>query len=201
MKKPTDLGTKLESTGFVKLKPGGHKMIIKNFAETQSSTGKDMVVLTLDTCPDDIQPYYFKQLFDNQQDGKKKWNRAGMDYIVEYTASGEIMGKYDKFLNAVEKSNGGQQIPWGASSAELLNFFIGKVVGVVYRERENLYNGKIYTNAEISAYCPVGELKNQPVPEKITLTNIPTAGYSTPSYGDSNGFSTLADDMEELPFA
>lgn len=206
MHKPNGLGTQVSKKPYVKIRLGGHKLLIKNIIEGKSKQGKDMLTIQFDTTPDDEQPFYFSQEYKNAPEDKKKWSRVGTDYIVQTNAEGNVTWKFDSFIDSFQKSNPNIQIPWERSSGEIINTFLGKAIGGVFGEYESEYNGKIYTNIELKGYCPINEVRNQPVPEKRVIkstgyNNVANTYGMYPQPSPNDGFMNVPGKIdEELPF-
>jgi len=68
---------------------GGHKLIIKQISEKQSSTGKPMIVVLFDFADDDKQPGYFSEQFANDIRPDKKWPNQATQYVLTEDADGK----------------------------------------------------------------------------------------------------------------
>lgn len=65
MNKPNNYDKTQANGDFTPVELGGHKLVIKQVNETQSGTGKPMIVVLFDFADDDKQPGYFWNQFAN----------------------------------------------------------------------------------------------------------------------------------------
>ena len=91
MQKPNNYDN--TTTGdFTPVTPGGHHLIIKKVEESQTKTGKDMIIVAFDMAAGDSQPNYVSKLFADDIRPDKKWPRVGRQYIVVTDDSGTGSG-------------------------------------------------------------------------------------------------------------
>ena len=172
------------STGdFTPVTPGGHHMIIKQVKESQSKTGKPMLVVAVDMAPNDSQPLYFSKLFEEDNRPEKKWPHAGTIYVVSVDDKGQCTRNFKTFITCFEKSNN-VQTTWG-DGAQFTNQFAGKKIGGVFGRVEEEYNGERRTRCLLRWFCednradsakaPADKLLDQgaaPAPAGFTVVNL-----------------------------
>lgn len=172
------------STGdFTPVTPGGHHLIIKQVKESQSKTGKPMLVVAVDMAPNDSQPLYFSKLFEEDNRPEKKWPHAGTIYVVSVDDKGQCTRNFKTFITCFEKSNN-VQTTWG-DGAQFTNQFAGKKIGGVFGRVEEEYNGERRTRCLLRWFCednradsakaPADKLLDQgaaPAPAGFTVVNL-----------------------------
>ena len=150
----------------VALTPGGHKCVIKRVEETQSQSGKDMLVIYFDTSAEDTQPGFFSTQFANAQKNPKKdpvWR--GKSYLVTEGEYGPANLK--RFTTAVEDSNEGFQVAWGNAFASC---FKEKKVGIIFRMEEYTTDtGEIRASVKPFRFCNYSKAFEQDVPARKNL--------------------------------
>lgn len=194
---------------YEQLSAGGHKCRIVRAVETKSQTGKQMLVVNLDTTEDDVQPLFFTNRYVRDKREEKKWP-CKMYIILE----GEYAeGNLNRFLGAVEKSNDTFH-PEPGKDLDPQKFTDLKV-GTVFRQEE-------YTKSDLTVgmsvkpfrWCSYDKAPEQEVPKPKLLPTSDTdptrfvpewqktqTATVTPSRA---GFMDIpADALEEegLPFA
>lgn len=198
MQKPNNYDNTKASGEFTPIALGGHHLIIKKVEESQTKTGKDMIVVAFDMAPGDSQPNYFSKAFADDIRPDKKWPRAGRQYIVVNTDEGVCSRSFKTFINCVERSNNGFEVQWGDGFAQQ---FKGKRIGGVFGEVENEYNGKTSMRHELRWFCDDSKADSASVPQPRYLPNSNTT-VSAPATTAVNGFVNIAGtiDEEEIPF-
>ena len=180
---------------------GGHYCTIVGVKETQSSNGKDMIVVAFDFAQQDKQPGYFNDAFqnDSRPKGEKKWPYAGTSWIMvnDYENPNKTSRKFKTFCTCVEESNN-YEIKWGGSNWE--QQFKGKKIGAVYGEEENEYNGKTFMRSAFKWFCKWDAVKDARIPNPKYLSNNNTSGGAAPA-ADNNEWMNVPDNAdEEIPF-
>lgn len=193
MKKPNGYDEARESGSFTPVELGGHYAVIKQVTERETSTGKPMIVVLFDFAPEDKQPGYFVDAFDNDNREDKKWPFAGSKYIMvqDYQDANKTSRQFKTFCSCVEKSNS-MTIKWGGS--DWGKQFKGKKVGVIYGEEEHEYDGETSMRRLPKFFCAV---------DKVPTATTPTPKYLTrdaaaPAPQTIAGVTVIPDD--EIPF-
>ena len=184
-----------QTSGYTPADLGGHKAIIKQVAERQSSTGKPMVVVLFDFDQSDRQPGYFSEKFKADDRLEKKWPYAGTKYIMvnDYADASKTSKDFKTFCTCFENSNG-CQMSWGGNWAAQ---FKNRKIGVVFGEEESEYNGDTSMRVVPRWFCDYDKADSQPIPKPKYLKKKAAAMPAT----DSQGFMNLAAfEEEELPF-
>ena len=142
---------------------GGHKLIVKGVKERQNSKGGDMLVVAYDFASNDHQPGYFKKMFDADIRPEKQWPFLGTKYINVNDMQGNCSRDFKAFITSVERSNPGFVVDWDA-----VNFgeqFKSKMLGGVFGEVHDCYNGNEYTRVELRWFCDLANAPSAKVPE------------------------------------
>lgn len=193
MKKPNNYDSTQASGDFTPLSTGGHHLIIKKVEESQTKTGKDMIVVAFDTAAGDSQPNYFAEQFASDIRPDKKWPRTGRQYIVTEDNDGNCSRSFKTFITCVEKSNNGFITQWGDDFAtQFKNKRIGGVFGIV----ESEYQGKTTKRTELRWFCDDAKADTANVPDpKLLPNNNKTVGVPAPT-----DFMTVTGDDDEIPY-
>ena len=107
MQKPNNYEETQAQGEWTPVELGGHKMVIKQVSEKQSQNGKPMIVVLFDFAPDDKQPNYFMDSFQNDSRPDKKWSNQGTQYILTEDQDGKCSRSFKTFCTCVENSNTG----------------------------------------------------------------------------------------------
>lgn len=197
MNKPNGYDEARAAGEFIPVDLGGHYAVVKQVAEKQSSTGKDMIVVLFDFCAPDKQPNYFSKMFENDDRPDKKWPFAGSKYIMvlDYNDGSKTSRQFKTFCTCVEKSNN-YTIKWGGK--DWAAQFKNKKIGIVFGEEEQEYEGKITTRRVPKWFCSFDSALDQKIPEKKFLENVPLQ-QAPPQTQDS--FINIPEGVdEEIPF-
>jgi len=182
---------------------GGHYATVLQVTETQSSTGKDMIVVVFDLAKQDKQPGRFRAQFDNDDRNDKKWPYAGTMYIMvnDYQDASKTSRNFKTFCTAVEHSNN-MQIAWGGN--DWAKQFKGKKVGVVYGEVETEYNGEVKMRRNPRWFCSWDKVADTQVPNPKYLNGsgpAAPASESAPAQASPDGFLNVPEGADdEIPF-
>lgn len=197
MQKPNNYDN--TTTGdFTPVTPGGHHLIIKKVEESQTKTGKDMIIVAFDMAAGDSQPNYVSKLFADDIRPDKKWPRVGRQYITVTDDSGNTSRSFKTFITCVEKSNSGFVTQWGDAFAQQ---FKNKRIGGVFGMVENEYNGKVTNRCELRWFCADDKADGANIPTPKTLPNNNRVVNAPASSGQIDGFLSIPDGMdEEIPF-
>lgn len=168
MFKPEGYDEARASGEFIPVTPGGHYCIIKKVEETQSKTGKDMIVVYFDFAPKDSQPEYFMKQFRDDTRDDKKWPFAGRKYIMvnDYKDKSKTSRKFKTFCSCVENSNNNFVVQWGDDWG---GQFVGKQIGAVYGKEEQEYDGNVTMRCLPRYFCKVSAVESAAVPEERLL--------------------------------
>ena len=131
MIKPKDFDQIIAYGEFKPLELGGHICQIMQVDETQSRNGKLMLVISLDTAPQDAQPGYYAEQYRADDRPYKKWGCRVFQLV--YDNEGKTSKGFKTFITAVEKSNEGFQVEWGDGFAAC---FKGRLIGGVFGREE-----------------------------------------------------------------
>jgi len=181
--------------GFTPVELGGHYCMIKQVAERQSSTGKDMIVVVFDFVKPDSQEGYFMEQFKNDVREDKKWPFAGSKYIMvnDYQDPSKTSRQFKSFCTCVENSNG-YQIQWGGK--DWAAQFKGKKIGAVFGAEEHEYDGKTSMRHLVRYFCSLDAVKDAKVPEaKLLMTK------AKPNNMSADDFVNVPEGSDEvIPF-
>lgn len=153
MKKPA--GYENASTGLWEpLEVGGHFLTILGAKETESKSGRDMLVIQYDTSSKDKQPAYFTS---NHTKGKYY---QGTSYIVLGEEDWAVQS-LKRFLTAVEESNPGFNFDWDNP-----NCLKGKSVGGVFGLEDYLNDkGEVRTSTKLRWWCKNDSVEGASIPK------------------------------------
>lgn len=191
MLKPKDFDQITAYGEFKPLELGGHVCQIMQVDETQSRTGKPMLVISLDTAPQDAQPSYYAEMYRADDRPDKKWGCRVFQLV--YDNEGKTSRGFKTFITAVEKSNPGFQVQWGDEFAAC---FKNRLVGGVFgKEQYKNSAGELKWSTKCVQFRSVEAIQSGvEVPkDKYLDGNHPT---TQPSAADIQ----LTDDDEDLPF-
>lgn len=188
MFKPNDYDNVQASGEFVPVTPGGHYCVIKKVEETQSKTGKPMIVVYFDFTERDMQAGYFMNSYTEDTREDKTWPFAGRKYIMvnDFRDSTKTSRQFKTFCSCVEKSNDKFIVQWGNDWGKQ---FAGKLIGAVYGREESEYNGNVTMRCLPKYFCQIDAVANAKTPEDKYLA--PKA--ETPAFDDVLN-------SEDLPF-
>lgn len=196
--KPKDYDT-VQAYGEIQpIQLGGHIMTIMRVEIKKSKKGNDMLVIYADTAPEDKQPGYYSEQWQNDTRKDKKWGCIA--YQVITAQDGSTSRGFKGFVTAVEDSNTGFATQWGEGFEEC---FKGKRVGAVFGEQDYLNNeNELRTSRKIFSFRSVQAIiDGVDVPDRKELpTPKVTAGMGNPyTPRGQQGFSVIPTD-DDLPF-
>lgn len=195
MQKPNNYDNVQAAGDFIPLDLGGHICIVKQIEEKKSSTGKDMIVISLDTDVSDKQPKYYENQFRNDIRPNKKWGCVVYQLVLDN--EGNTNKGLKTFITSVEKSNPGFKVVWGDGFTAC---FKNKLVGAIFGREEYL---NASNEKKMATKCfffrSVDAIKSGvPIPEdRLLNTSFTSSNQPT----GSDGFMNIPDGIdEELPF-
>lgn len=192
MIKPADYDRVTAYGEFAPLELGGHICQIMSVEETTSSTGKDMLLISLDTAPQDKQPGYYMDQWKNDDRPDKKWGCRVFQLVLD--KDGNTNRGLKTFITAVERSNPGFQVQWGDGFASC---FKNRLVGGVFgREQYQNSYGDLKWSTKCVQFRSVEAIqKGVDVPEDRYLS------VQRPQQNPAAGFANLPDISDgDLPF-
>ena len=179
MFKPNNYDSTKVAGEFEKINVGGHYMTIKKVAERQNKNGGDMIVVAFDFDMRDKQQDYFKTQFMDDVRPDKKWPYAGTQYINVLDAKGNCSKNFKTFCTCVENSNPGFTIDWDAK--DFGKQFAGKMIGGVFGEVENEYNGKTSLRVQLRWFVNYKDAGNAKAPDVRLLPQTAPATAPAPA--------------------
>ena len=153
-----------ELSRFEPVRLGGHYAIIKNVTETKTTSGIDMIVVSVDFTSRDEQAGYFSKAYANDTRENKKWPFSGRKCIIvnDFFDSEKASRQFKIFCLCVEKSND-YKIQWDLP--DWGKQFIDKKIGVVYGEEEQEFNGETSMRRLPKWFCQYDNVSAQRVPD------------------------------------
>lgn len=193
MKKPGDWENVKVYENRKKLPAGGYICEVKKCEETTSSTGKEMVKVAFEIAEGEFKGYFmdeFTRAKEYKQDAK--WPYAGTKWILTKDEEGNTNRLLKAFVTSIEAEN--VKVEWNDNFRKSVQ---GALLGVVFRNEENEYEGVHYWRAVPCFFC--------------SCEDIRTNNYNTPADKplDVPGASlSRADDLpdsfqaveEDIPF-
>lgn len=213
MKKPTDYDQTRAHADYTPLPPDGYVCVIKSVEEVQSSTGREMLKITLDIHEGEYKEYYISA-YTRRSDINKKW--GCYRYLLIYTQDGKTDSRFKRFIECVERSNAGFTPMWGERFGQS---FQGKLIGCVFRREEfNGNDGQAHWSIKPYSFYTVDDIRNGDFaipkdkqlqkPEQSSWQPTPSQNWQSAPPQDQQmsmrtsnvpvGFDTVDDD--DLPF-
>lgn len=170
------------------LPAGGHIMKILRAEVRQNKNGADMLVLTMDVAEGTQYDGFFRREY-NARNMTDKWPVGGMMYQSLTDQNGDANPRFKGLIKAIEQSNLNYAWNWDELTLK------GKLIGIIYREEDREYQGRVYTDTKPMACCAAGDALDKEAPRRKELdrTATPTSAATT-----NSGFTQVDDD--ELPF-
>lgn len=169
------------------LPAGGHIMKILRAEVKQNKNNADMLVLTMDVAEGSQYDGFFRKQY-NARNMQDRWPAGGMMYQSLTDQEGNTNPRFKGLITAVEQSN--PQYAWNWDELTLK----GKLIGIIYREEDRAYNGRVYTDTKPMACCAASDALEKPVPRRKELDQTAASAVAA----QNNGFTEVQDD--ELPF-
>ena len=181
LNKPADYEAAQAYGEFTPIALGGHIMRIMGVEVVKSSTGREMLKISLDTASDDSQPAYFAEKYRADTRADKKW--GCVMYQLVYDEQGATNRGFKTFVTSVEESNPGFKVAWGAAFESCLK---DKRVGAIFREEEYEKNdGTVGKSTKPFAFRSVETSKaGEEIPEPKRLNKPTGGGMPQSSYGN-----------------
>ena len=133
--KPANWETTPEMTGeFLTLPAGGYVCKIVNAEESETSTGKECLILRIDISEGEYQNFFTNQ-YQNDTRQTPLWPNGG---IYRQITEGSSLGFFKGMISAIEKSNKGYKWDWNPESLK------NKLVGIIFQKEEYLGNDGTY---------------------------------------------------------
>lgn len=197
--KPSDYETAASYDSDVSRLPAGcYVCKVLKMEEAVAQSGKQMVVMYYDIAEGEHAGYYDQQYKrEKQSSSEAKWR--GKYYLFPYTKDGFTNPSFKGALTCIEKSNMGFKVIWP------LNFdmFKGKLIGLLFREEDVLWEGRVITTVRPCAARTVDDIRNDrcTIPKKKELNNG-QGGQSAnaQSVYSTQEFTPTTVDTDELPF-
>lgn len=164
MQKPNNYDTTKAAGEYEPINLGGHKMVIKQVAEKESKNGLKMLVILFDFAEGDEQEGYFMKQFADDIRPDKKYPNAGTNYMVVDQTAEYGVRNLKTFNTCVEKSNPGFAVQWGDNFCQQ---FKGKLIGGIFRIRNDIYNGKPFKKRELAWFRSLEGIKDVDVPNEV----------------------------------
>lgn len=191
MIKPNDFDTTLAYGEFTPLELGGHICKIMNVEEVTSRTNKPMIIISLDTAPQDKQPGYYAEQYRADDRPDKKWGCRVWQLVFDN--EGKTNRGLKTFITAVEKSNPGFNVQWGDNfRACFKNRLVGGIFG---REQYMKADGTTAWSTKCFQFRSVEAIQKGveiPADRLLPSRNIDTS--------PADDFSKITDDDGDLPF-
>ena len=203
MQKPNDYEQVQAYGEFTPLKLGGHICRIMQVEETRSTTGKDMLKISLDIAEGD-QKGYFEQQYKSDTRSDKKW--GCVVYQLIHDANGGTNRGFKSFVTSAENSNPNFKAAWPNNFAAC---FKDKLIGGVFGREQYLNQaGEKKLATKCFFFRSADAIRaGVEVPEDRLLPE--NSGYNTgyaPGYmpvPGTDGFMNIPDGSignDELPF-
>lgn len=197
MQKPSNYNETQAQGEWIPVELGGHKMIVKQVSEKKSQSSKDMIVVLFDFAPDDKQPNYFMDSFNNDTRQDKKWSNQATQYILTEDADGKCSRQFKTFCTCVENSNPGFEC-WKNDQFDFAGIK-GKKIGGVFGEQMDFYNGEEKKKRVLRWFCSIDKVADATIPEMSETKAYKERHTSAPTSTDE--FMNIPDGIdEELPF-
>ena len=198
MQKPTNYDTTKAAEEFEPINLGGHKMVIKQVSEKESKSGLKMLVILFDFAEGDEQEGYFMKQFADDIRPDKKYPNAGTNYMVIDQNTEYGTKNLKTFHKCVEKSNPGFEVKWGD---EYCQQFKGKLIGGIFRIRNDIYNGNPFKKRELARFRSLEGIKDVDVPNEVNSKEYDEYLRAKAIEESGTGFIDVPEGIqEELPF-
>ena len=192
MQKPTNYENTQTIQERTPAEVGGHYLRIIRVVEMKNKNGGDMIMIGYDFAANDKQAGLYQKEFEaNTDTANRKWPIGGRNYMNVYDQNGQCSKSFKGFCESVEQSNPGFKIDWNL--ADWGSQFSKKLVGCVYGNVENEYNGKCYLRSQLRWFVPNDKVASAKAPKDKYLNN-----NTQPQAANTFNPKTIPD--EDLPF-
>ena len=192
MKRPDDWDEVRAYENRKALPAGGYICEVKKCEETESSTGKPMIKVAFEIAEGEFKGYFmdeFTRAKEYKQDAK--WPYAGTKWILTQDEEGKTSRMLKAFVTSIEAEN--VKVEWNDKFGKSVQ---GALLGVVFRDEENEYNGACYWRAVPCFFCSCEDIRennyNVPSPKSLSGSTMPAQ--------DLPGPADFAAAEEEIPF-
>ena len=196
MQKPNNFDETKAGGEYTPIELGGHHLVIKQVEETTSKNGKSMLKIFFDFAKNDRQPGYMTEEYKNDIRADKKWPHAGTQYILTEDSDGNCSKSFKSFMSCFERSNNCTAI-WGDKFAAQ---FKNKIIGGVFGQVENEYNGQRKMRNELRWFCSDDKVEGAAIPEAKYLGGSAPLGASSNKASAGPDVNVPEGTDEELPF-
>ena len=180
--------------GSEHLPAGGYVAEVKEAKIVLAKNGREMLQISFDIAEGDKKEF-FKTDFLNQSSKDKKWKGVYRLFVPTDDGSEKDVWAKRTFGNAIwsfEESNNG--FHWAWNEADLK----GKLVGVLYRDKEWEHNGNTGWTTECCALTDIASIREGSF-KMPKAKELPKSENAAASAFDSQFSGILADDAD-LPF-
>lgn len=193
MNKPNDYDS-VQSYDNGRLELGGHYLKILKVVETKAKSGRQMIMIYLDTSDSDKQPNFFKRRFDNDTHTEKKWGCVYYQLVNDPQNLNATNRGLKTFHECVEKSNPGFNVKWGSGYEAC---FKGKHIGGIFgREQYIGSDGRTHFITKCFYLMTTEEIQNGvDIPEDRLLDSAQKPSTFNPVVDTNN-----LDDDNDYPF-
>lgn len=202
MEKPNGYEETTAKGEYPVIELGAHYLTIRQVVESKSKNGDPMIIIYLDTAPNDKQPSFFSAEFKRDTRKDKKWPHVGTIYqLTEW--NGQCSSNFKGFVTSVERSNPGFTVKWGDNFGEQ---FKGKICGGNFGIEIDVYEEKVRENKKLQYFIPNEDVPTAKVPEPTESKRYKEwkreqANVAVPDFEDFSG--TPFDETkpeDDLPF-
>lgn len=167
---------------------GGYVAEIKEVKDVFSANGTEFLQISFEIAEGEYKGF-FEENYKNQQSEDKRWKGVHRLFVPKDDGSDKDEWSKKIFGDAIaciEESNSGYHWDWNESGLK------GKLIGVLFREKEWEYDGRTGITTEcgkLETIANVREGKFKPLKGKYLAKPAPSVG-----------FAPVAFDDDELPF-
>ena len=154
-----------------------------------------MVIISLDTAPQDKQPKYYSEQWKNDTRTDKKWGCRVFQLVLD--DDGNTNKGFKTFTTAVERSNNGFKVLWGDKFADC---FKGKLIGGVFgREQYKNTNGELKFATKCVQFRSIDKVFEAKIPDDKLLNGQAQQANNQFVIGNVSDFEEILSD-DGVPF-